>query len=419
MACLLFAPGELLKMVAAAEDDNVIESFEVEGNGDLLLIPVTVGGKVHQFVVDTGCSTTVFHTSLKSTLKPTGSKAALTQSRKRVDLFECPEGVVGQSQMPLGKWAVCMDLSEARRDSSHYEIDGVLGMDFLKSRILQIDFDAGRLRFLKSGTGAPGQKVEMQFDRLGRPTVPARIADLDEAQFLVDTANTQFNDGSLTKEIFDRLVQLKSISAVHTRGAYEIDGGSSDHRQGTVSTFSVAGFKHEGQMLDDSGGESGSLSLGHLSRFTATFDFPNRALFLAKGKQFDRKFPMNVLGATAYPVHRGLYVMGLDPEGLGARCGLEYAHMILEIDGRSTIGMTLYASRLLLFDPAEGTRLKIRASALRPPFEIKLTKGTPSPPAPPTEAERREFLRTFLKKIVEDNPDSEAAQEAARLLDKE
>ncbi len=106
MAFLLFAPLELLNVAAAAEDDNVVESFEVEGNGDLLLVPVTVGGLVHQFVVDTGCSTTIFHTSLKSALGPTGSKTTLAQSRKRVDLFECPDGVVGKSQMPLGKWAV-------------------------------------------------------------------------------------------------------------------------------------------------------------------------------------------------------------------------------------------------------------------------------------------------------------------------
>lgn len=248
--------------------------------------------------------------------------------------------------------------------------------------------------------------------------IAVEIPDLGQIRCFIDTGNVQFNNGRLPKDAFDALVRRGSITEVHATVTQSI-GGSSHHREGTVARLSVAGFEHRAQMFDDGAQDVGSLSLGYLSRFTATFDFPDRALYLAKGKQFDRTFPMNTLGLDAYPYSEGLLVVDVDPDSRGAKCGIEYGHQIVEIDGRPTKGCTLYASRMLLNDPPEGTRLKIRESAVRPPFEIRLVRGPAEPPARPAPAERMELLRAFLRKMAETYADSAAANEAMRLLDKD
>jgi hypothetical protein len=48
-------PARFVQRSASANaDDNVVESFPVATTGELLLLPVTVGGKRLQFIVDTG-----------------------------------------------------------------------------------------------------------------------------------------------------------------------------------------------------------------------------------------------------------------------------------------------------------------------------------------------------------------------------
>ena len=138
---MLAAVGELPRAVDADDhDDNVIESFEVGVNGDNLLLPVTIGGHVYQFLLDTGCSRTVFDTSLKNELIPTGNfghrKGAVVQ---RLELFECRGATVGKTKLPLAERAVCLDLSEIKRFTRD-DVRGVLGMDFLRTYIVQIDY---------------------------------------------------------------------------------------------------------------------------------------------------------------------------------------------------------------------------------------------------------------------------------------
>ena len=137
---------------AAGPDTAVRESFRFDPKEQLLIVPVRVGTKDYPFVVDTGCTGSIFDLSLRPHLGgPVGSERMRTTNGEiSVDLFRPPDARVGSltfTGSPVG----CRDLTPIR-EASGRSIQGLLGLDFLKEWIVRIDFDEGRVDFLPPDT---------------------------------------------------------------------------------------------------------------------------------------------------------------------------------------------------------------------------------------------------------------------------
>ena len=91
-----------------------------------------------------------------------------------------------------------------------------------------------------------------------------------------------------------------------------------------------------------------------------TFDFPNSALYLEIGKQYDRIFPLKYESGLRFNMAAGnLIVEYADEEGLAYKAGVRSGQRVLEIDGRDARDMTPYTALLLVSNLRDGLPLKI------------------------------------------------------------
>lgn len=362
----------------AADDENTVESFKVERNGDCLLIPVVYGGQEYPFIVDTGCTTTMFDTSLKTALRPTGEKVPMNGT-KSVELYECRGAAVGRSKLALGKWVACLDLADLRKWTGH-NIRGILGMDFLHRQIVQIDFDAGLLSILRSSRGAPGQKLNLGADQYGLPTVTVNLCGDFAAPFMIDTGHAGYGDGVLAERIFADLLARGQVSDLGRSGYVSLTGPDKC-LVGTLDHICVGPFRHSAQEF--SVGELSILGMRYLSRYRVTLDFPGRTLFLAKGKQYARGPCEYRLEFYLGSIDGDMVVIDVLPGGVGYEHGVRAGDRVLEVDGSSADEISIYRAYEILSDRQPHHSLKVwtRAGKERT-IDLKMPGLRPTTRAP-------------------------------------
>lgn len=112
------------------------------------------------FLVDTGCSKTTLDTSFEPSLGPSLRKELvinLETGTTRQKVFGAPRLYLGNTRVMSGDTVLTGDVCGP--EDCPYK--GILGMDCLSHYCIQIDFAAGRLRFLDS--------AHLQREALGTP----------------------------------------------------------------------------------------------------------------------------------------------------------------------------------------------------------------------------------------------------------
>jgi len=124
------------------------------GRGDFLMITLRLeNGEKLPFVVDTGTSITLFDKSLAPQLgKKTGDiNMGNTEHWGKYiksDLYLTPNLYLGNVLLKTsGSNTTTVDLSKLSSETG-YPIKGILGMNTLEHYCIQLDFDAGKIRFL-------------------------------------------------------------------------------------------------------------------------------------------------------------------------------------------------------------------------------------------------------------------------------
>jgi hypothetical protein len=120
------------------------------GRGNWLIVTLRLeSGEELPFVVDTGCPRTILDKSLESKLgKQLGIRTLWALSgEKSATIYPMPRLYLGSAPLVAGSNVLASDL---KKMSSHFghSIMGVLGMDCLKNYCIQLDFAAGKMRFL-------------------------------------------------------------------------------------------------------------------------------------------------------------------------------------------------------------------------------------------------------------------------------
>jgi hypothetical protein len=288
--CILVAalPAALLSIVlpglVRADDSPVtvaaplVGEFQIGKQGRFILLPVTLGSRKVFCLVDTGASLSGFDESLKPVLgQPRGHRKLKTPGGStRVEEFDWPDAKLRDQPLATDRRIVVVDLAEIRQ-ATNDRIYGVIGMDVLRKYRLQIDFDAGWLRFLESlpaNTGKLGERIPMEFTDEGTPFFVGSLGDQASDRFLIDTG-TQGN--SLEATVFDELREQDFVQP--ERGFANVTlAGELRGRRGKLDRLTVGPFTREG--LRVSRINFSSVGLHYLSRFRITFDFPGRCAYL-------------------------------------------------------------------------------------------------------------------------------------------
>lgn len=361
---LAFLPIVLVSGSSRAEEaldgidpSAVIEQFDVFGDGDLMLVPVWVFGKTRTFVVDTGSSYQIYDQSLRPFLgAPLKEKTASTLNGKTtVDIFDAPTATLGSLDLRT-EWPVaCIDF-DAIRQISGYEIEGIVGMAFLHQHIVHLNFEAGKLTFLREVPENPGERRHFIFKN-ATPMIRGQVQDADAQYFKIDTGLT--GTVSLNADLFETLKQRGLITA--EKNATLIGAlGPVQGRDGRLAGLSLAKASlYDLPVSALAEYRSNILGMDIWSRFTITFDFPNLVAYLKPNSNFDRPFKRDLGGMTFIRKRRHTLVRWLKATGPASKAGIQQGDRLLEIDGLDATTARLFTLYIRLCEAGAAIPVKL------------------------------------------------------------
>ncbi len=234
---------------------------------------VTQGGEPLYLLLDSGAGASVLSLRTARRLKVklgaaenvrgVGSQAAAFH----IDPLRATAGSVALPAIPLA-----VDLSMADELCSR-PVDGLIGVDFFKGRVVQIDYARRCLRFPGAdATSAGGERLPVKFQN-GIMCVPVGV---NESQLRWTRFDTGCNDAlhwvvPRPQQRSARAgVSIGFVTSPNDTALTSVTLGS--HAMDQVKT------SLHGRPLFE--GEAGLLGNGLLSRFTVTVDWPNRQVVL-------------------------------------------------------------------------------------------------------------------------------------------
>ena len=258
------------------------------GRGGVLFVTLRLeNGKALAFIVDTGSPVTFFDKSLESRLgKRLGADSAwLWGVRQEASVYSAPKLYSEKVPLKTGSIVVACDLKKLSSAAGR-RVMGVLGMDCLKHYCIQLDFAAGKMRFLDSSqpeAAKPGKPFPLALSNLGqtksyafRPYIHhSSLLGGPVTNLMIDTGLNI--DGGLEPGLLrEQTMNLKGNKA-----------GKLDEETWCFRECVWEGETYTNIVVREAksvvaGPEANVLGLRFLARHLVTFDFPNRTLYLER-----------------------------------------------------------------------------------------------------------------------------------------
>jgi hypothetical protein len=261
----------------------IIERFAIRNDGRVILLPVTVAGKEHRFLLDTCASMTKVDKSLLRR-GVRGDTISVITPTAVIDCeeFDAPQVRVGNVDLrDFAPRVLGGDLASIRKLSGD-NIYGILGLDFLSHYVVHLDFEYGECLLLARVPPAAGEKLDLNL----RGGVVVRVAGSSPEYFYLDTgADLRQADGIIKQSYYEMLVKsggARLAGELHRGGS-----GTSITKVALVNRLEIGPWVTSEPMFFGIGGTSNILGMPFISRFVATFDFPNRCLYLRPRRTFD------------------------------------------------------------------------------------------------------------------------------------
>ena len=244
------------------------------GRGSLLYVNLRFeSGEELPFVVDTGSPGTLFDKSLVSRLGgrlPLGTwTVPMAGEKQKSGIYWEPKLYWGNTRLKTGRLCATVDFTQLSQQVGH-PIMGILAMDCLKHYYIQLDFQAGKMRFLDSR--------QLDAAKLGKP-FPISFSLYSQ----LFTHHASLVGGKSTKLLID----------TGWNGDGEVENGAiKGHDSGWVHLPECFwdGVTYTNLTVGTGGNVIG---LGFLARHLVTFDFPKRVMYLKQtsaGPLVDEKF---------------------------------------------------------------------------------------------------------------------------------
>jgi hypothetical protein len=238
-------------------------------------VDVAVHGTPLNFLLDSGAGTSVVDlaTARRLGVKLGRAKNILGVSGSAI-AYQVEGFVSSLGSVPAPRSLLALDLSAVSR-GLHQRIDGLLGADFFRGRIVQIDYAAGKIRLLDRSelttTNAQVLTLTRRNDALG---LPASIADQRAEWMRLDTGCSSSVEWVLNKSKPVTLRRPSIAASKASRKFIEADVTLGTHRFNDVKV----GI-HPKALFP---GENGLLGNGLLSHFVVTIDADRSQLLLTR-----------------------------------------------------------------------------------------------------------------------------------------
>lgn len=330
---------------------RMLLELDIARHGDTIIVPVQIGGQSRRFAIDTGSLGCVFDSGLRPFLGELQERTVMETAAGRIPAAIYAHGpnmaFIGEIDVSPQLGVCCADLHAESHGVG--QLDGWLGADSLYNKVLTIDFDAGKLRFLDRAFGNLGVPLPLTWDvddngRRDGPFVDVRIPNIGPTKFLVDTGGCELGAGTLGKSLFDRLV-ADGVLRISGSSSAAVPGVRQTTRsaRGRVSWIAVGPYFHNDMILCENGDLSVStLGLGYLSRYVVTFDFQNDVMYLREGNEFSRAEQNNTSGLWFALRNGKIVVTKVFTKSPGDLAGIKQGDEVRSIDGVNTSATTVF-----------------------------------------------------------------------------
>jgi len=247
------------------------------GRGNWLFVTLRLeSGEALPFFVDTGTSVTLFDKSLEPKLgKRLGTGTFRNFSTKsKIGIYAAPKLYLGSTRLTTSRHVYSGDLKQLSRKAGR-PVMGILGMDCLRHYCIQLDFEAGEMRFLDPdhidaaglGTALP---LTFSFPMCLPFIHHSSLTGGKGISLLVDTGYDV--DGALALGPFRR----------ETRKQRPGEEGNAVREDPEYAWFPNCVWNGETYTHLLIGKGKNLIGLRFLSRHLVTFDFPNRKMYLKR-----------------------------------------------------------------------------------------------------------------------------------------
>jgi predicted aspartyl protease len=277
-------PAEVSFNLDAGHDQSLNLTLRLENGKELL------------FAVDTGASGTLLDKSLEPIL---GKRLETTDivfpsyGKTKSGVHEAPKLYLGGVQLPTGDQ---IDTGDLTRIEDHFPLMGILGMDCLRHYCIQLDFAAGKIRFLDPDNLKSenlGRVFPLTIDsETGQASTHANFFGQEDAHFAVDTGYTT-GDAALKPKAYQQKVQeLHGEVLLQTKEKYSPDV---TENKTLLSEVIFNGEACTNFLLGDCP-DRNLLGLRFLARHLVTLDFPKHTMYLQR--RSDEPFADDGISAT-------------------------------------------------------------------------------------------------------------------------
>jgi hypothetical protein len=261
-----------------------------------------------------------------------------------VQTFQSPAFSVGSFNMNSGDEVLCFDLRMLSLIDGR-QISGVLGMNFLKHHVIQIDFDKGHLAFLQKVEASSislGQDFEIIYHQRGYTQIRGKILGQLDVDFIIDSGNNY--SGTLDKATFGVLVGKNNVQV--SEALVSTPSGLMKKRQVRVGSLAIGPFEYRDLIFGES--NESALGLDFLSRHLVTLDFPRGRIYLKKGSQFNKIDEEDMSGLHLLRISGKTVVHSVDEASPAGNAGIIAGDVIVKVEGKEAQSYDMGQLRQLL-----------------------------------------------------------------------
>ena len=251
------------------------------GRGGWLVVTLRLeSGERLPFLLDTGSPWTLFDESQEPRLGNRLGTETLWNFGTKYEsgMYAAPKLFLGSTRLMMNDTVIGTSYCKQLSTKAGRPIMGVLGMDCLEHYCIQLDFAAGKMRFLddepanKKGWGKPFPLTDLGN---GCFSVSENLAGAKGPGSLIDTG--ALCDGWLMPDLFQQWTnRAKLPTGGEVRSPTGVLGGE------TYPVVYLDRLDEKSLLRDESNIQYNGIGLGFLARHLVTLDFPKRTLYLKR-----------------------------------------------------------------------------------------------------------------------------------------
>ena len=371
---------------AARRSAQRVARVPFELNGNMIYLQVRVNdSRPLWFALDTGAYNSIINLPVAQALSlKTGGAGTATGAGGQVQTVSLRGLAFDISGAPLKDLNIAALPLAFIENSSGRAMDGILGAEFFRRYVVEIDYEAKEISLYEPATfqySGRGESLPLSFYD-NHPYVSAKV-ELPgrppiEGEFVIDAGS---NIPLILLPSFIETHKLRESLPPTLKSYGRGVGGEVALPVGRASSLHLGGFRVERPVtaFPPAGtfgreGKAGNIGSAVLRHFKVTFDYSRRRVILEPNRHFADPFEHDMSGlqlVTEGPAFAAFTVNRVLENSPAEEAGVRKGDEVVSFDGRPAAQLRLMSLREMLRQPAKTYTLRLRRGAETVSVELK------------------------------------------------